>query len=239
MKALIDADIVAFRCSAVAEKDDLNIAIWQANQLVERILRDVGADSHELFLSGSDNFRYNVYSEYKANRRDMVRPRHLEKVRENLLLEWSGRISYGNEADDEIGIAHMAGVDTIICSTDKDLDMLPGPHYNFVKLQHYDVSPLEADYNFWYQMLVGDAADNIKGCPGIGAAKAPLLLETNDMAGSVLAAYLHAEHKKKPAFESFQQAYNSFEMNGKVLWIWRVPNDMWSVPKELLHIDAS
>ena len=174
--ALIDADIVAYRCAAINENADLALAHWQTDQLLGRILEDVNAANWELYLSGDNNFRYSIDPEYKANRREDVKPKHLEGVREYLVTHWDASIADGYEADDAIGIqAHRNNV--VICSIDKDLLQLPGVHYNFVRRTIETISEVEARRNFYIQLLVGDPSDNIRGCPGIGKVKAPKILE--------------------------------------------------------------
>ena len=87
---------------------------------------------------------------------------------------------------------------TIICSRDKDLRICPGWHYSWECGKQPSVGPVETDalgwleskksgatlgYGlafFYYQMLVGDSADNIPGLPGCGDARAKKLLEGAD-----------------------------------------------------------
>lgn len=40
-----------------------------------------------------------------------------------------------------------------------------------------EISRAQADYNFYLQILMGDAVDGYKGCPGIGKVKGAKLLE--------------------------------------------------------------
>ena len=82
MLAIIDGDIICYRASASAEKDSEEIAIIRADAMVKDCVSIVGADEIKLFLTGSTNFRNDIYSEYKANRRDMARPKWLQQVRE-------------------------------------------------------------------------------------------------------------------------------------------------------------
>ena len=56
MRALVDADNIAFACAASAENDSSDIAIARANDMVEGILHDASADEYELWLSGPNNF---------------------------------------------------------------------------------------------------------------------------------------------------------------------------------------
>ena len=79
--AAIDGDIVAYRCAAANESEDVGIAKWQVDQMLTRILSETQADSWKIYLSGENNFRYQIFPEYKANRKDQPKPRHLEPIR--------------------------------------------------------------------------------------------------------------------------------------------------------------
>lgn len=224
MQALIDADIVAYRCAAVNENVDEGIARWQADELVTRILADTNATSQHLFLSGNNNFRYALFPDYKKHRRDKPKPRHLEAVREHLVLNWNADIVDGYEADDALGMEQMQkAVQTVICSIDKDLLQIPGKHYNFVKQQLVEISELEGWYNFYIQLLTGDAADGIPGCPGIGKVKAPRILGECktpwEMFSSVAKQYNMAG-----------QSYEFMLLNAQLLYIWRKENDCYIPP---------
>lgn len=220
MRVLIDADTLAYAASAVAENENEQIARWNANTMVLDTLRKLNTEEYQLYLTGDNNFRYSIYPEYKANRLKMQRPQYLPVVRQHLMDEWGAFMSDGCEADDMLGVDSIAAEDeTILCSIDKDLDQIVGWHYNPRKETTYLVSPLEALRFFYYQLLVGDTADNIKGVKGVGPKKAEKILD-----GLVT---------EKEMFEAVRDAYDNEEemlMNGKVLWIWKQPDDIWRFP---------
>ena len=152
MIATIDADIVAYRCAAscdvreggvIIDSSDEEIALLRVEQLMQEIIHATEADSYRCFLSPSKNFRYLVYPEYKANRKDTVDPTHRKACKDYLLSEWNAEIFDGYEADD--ALAWSQTEETIICSIDKDLKQVPGRHYNFVKQEFDEVSPLQGD----------------------------------------------------------------------------------------------
>lgn len=189
--ALIDGDIVAYRCAASCEPTKTNpvsenerIAIARTAELMDRILTGAQTSDYRVFISGTENFRKLLYPEYKRNRDDLPRPRHLDAVRNFLVGEWGAEVSIGYEADDGIGIAHRAyqegadgGKHPIICSIDKDFRQLSGEHYNFVKDIRETVSVGESALAFWSHMLIGDTSDNVRGVAGIGPVKARRALE--------------------------------------------------------------
>lgn len=221
MKALIDADIVAYRTAAVNEKGDFPLAKWQADQLVARIIEDINASDWTLYLTaGNNNFRYNVYPEYKANRREAPKPRHLEPLREHLVLDWNAELVDGYEADDAIGIAAVQG--TIVASIDKDLLQIPGKHFNFVKRQFTEVSEADGVRQFYTQLLVGDSTDNIRGCPGIGPVNSERLYRG---CKSVSEFY-------EVCSKAYQEVYKDewfkyLDLNAQLIYIWRQENDNW------------
>lgn len=252
LRALLDGDIYAFRAAAASENDDLGIAIWRMEEMIDNTLAETGADEFSIFLSGANNFRYLVYPEYKANRPD-ERPRFLADLKEHLVQQYNAQVSEGCEADDLLGIEQCAGLqfsdtgwvgqygmetETIICSLDKDLRMIPGNHYSFEisgkitkgpnagktwtkPMEKVFVDEHQALWNFYYQMLVGDTADNIKGAAGIGPKKAPAILEG-----------CTTDREFYEAVEPYFSCEEEILMTGQCLWIWRKPQDRWRIPTE-------
>ena len=178
--ALIDSDVVGYRCAASCEPmstkpegEPVDFAIQRMDELMWKILATTEAEEFRCFLSGGDNFRYLIYPEYKANRVKPP-PAWLDECRKYLIQHWKAEIVVGYEADDAIGMSHKDN--TIIVSNDKDFKQLIGKHYNFVTDMFDEVDEDTADYNFWRQMLMGDRADNIIGVAGIGDKKSEKLL---------------------------------------------------------------
>ena len=243
MLALLDADIIAYRCAATANHDPEWVATSRCNTLVEQILEEVKADSYQLFLSGPVNFRKKIYPAYKANRVQPP-PVHLLLCKQFLETKWGAVWTDGYEADDALGIEqcrvgtarlpkaiiaadgttvseglkpNAPSCTTIICSIDKDLKQIPGLHYNFVKKEFDEVSVEQGWRSFYTQVLVGDASDNVKGCPGIGKAKAPRIL-----AGC---------ESEQEMFEAVRATYNDDDnmfINGQLLYILREENVYWN-----------
>ena len=146
------------------------------------------------------NFRYDIgkTKPYKGTRKN-PKPYHFYNIMVYLIANYQTIISDGGlEADDEMGIYQCSHENTIICSRDKDLRIIPGWHYSWECGQQRSIGPAETDkigwlekkdngevlgYGlsfFYYQMLVGDATDNIPGLPGSGKVGALKLLEGAD-----------------------------------------------------------
>lgn len=222
MQALIDHDLVVFRCAASAENDSLNIAIHRAEALLDELLTKTGADSYRAFLSGKSNFRKTIYPEYKANR-TAPKPVHLAALREYALEKMNAELAPDTlEADDALGINQTD--DTMIVSLDKDLLMVPGKHFSWeIKGKGWskpdkftEQTKLGGLRLFFEQCLKGDTSDNIKGIEKIGNKRATALL-----ADCVT---------EQQMFDAVRNAYGNddeFIMNASVLWIMQHEEDVW------------
>ena len=225
MRALIDADNLAFACAASAEEEDVEVACTRADSFIENILAETGATEYELWFSGDNNFRYNVYPEYKGNRKASYRPLWEKEVKQYITEKWEANWTDDIEADDMLGIRQLECTDTILAHLDKDLNQIKGLHYNWElrrlgevvrEKRIYTVSNEEADYWFFYQLLVGDTTDNIKGVQGIGPKKA--------------AGILHGCESNRERYEAVLGRYSSEEeldLNAQCVYIHRKHNDHW------------
>lgn len=159
MIPLVDADVLVHR--ACYSKEDFIQTIEYCDLVVSRIFEKFESTPH-LFLSGSNNFRYKVATilPYKGNRKK-EKPRYYWDIREYLTDYYQAEIVDGMEADDALGI--RASPDSVICSNDKDLNQIPGWHYDFTKDYLYYTNQEQSDFYFFKQMLVGDSIDNIPG----------------------------------------------------------------------------
>jgi len=217
-KNLIDADILVYRVGFGYQEESLESAKEAMDGYVEEIQEATGANEYSMYLTASNDdtaFRSKVYPEYKQNRK-APRPLHYKALREYLVEKYGAIVVSTIEADDAMGQAQTEN--TIICTIDKDLDMIPGWHYNFVKKTGYFIDEDEAIYNFYRQLLMGDSADNVKGIQGIGEKKANKIL-----AGAT---------DEEELFQRVRDSYNNdYEMaiTGEVLWILRkpFPQGMW------------
>lgn len=219
MLALIDSDLVAFRCAASAENEPEDIAILRVDKLMRDILEAVEAEEYLAFLTGPGNFRKQINPEYKANRKDTPLPKHLQICKDFLTQEWNAQLTEGIEADDAMGIAQTN--ETVICSLDKDMLQVPGMHYQWPiynrEGRFHQVFELDGLKTFYRQMLEGDTSDNVKGVAGIGKVKAAKLID-----------HLTTEEEM---FNTVCKLYNDadrFQMNLDLLWIMRHPNEQFT-----------
>ena len=227
--ALIDGDLVAYRAAASCkEEDGSEIACIRAERTLKQILEQTSSLDYWLFLSGSSNFRYDLYPEYKANRKDIKRPQHLQTVREFLVLEWQADVTDGYEADDALGIKttelELIGLKPIICSLDKDLLQIAAVHYNWVKEAFNEVSQHTALINFYSQLLLGDKSDNIPGFDGVARIKPTIFLKNR-------IDHLRTLKTSLEMYQSIFEIYeDNLERNAQLLYIWRKELDKWQPP---------
>lgn len=171
-------------------------AMGRLRTALTNIVAMVGATEYEVFLSHEDpkvNFRYQVDPSYKANRASKDKPLHYDVLREYLINDGASIVE-GGEADDLLGITQCNEPNTVICTTDKDLLMIPGLYYNIAdqwmtKVDALGTLALEETPGkaaklrgtgfkwFSAQMLLGDTVDNIKGLKGIGPKRAYQILK--------------------------------------------------------------
>lgn len=191
---LIDADILVYRLGFAADarakktwpetfmqRDYKNDVFNLIDVTVDRIINNnfSAASESYLYLTGKHNFRDAIATlrPYKGNRKLTPKPKYYKDIRDYMVGIYGAQVIDGMEADDALGIAQCEDPDnTSIVSIDKDLDMIPGNHHNFVKDTAYYVTKDQGYINFFRQLLQGDSTDNIPGIPGLGPVKSLGLL---------------------------------------------------------------
>jgi len=148
-------------------------------------------DIKYFFTKCKYNFRKQINSEYKANRKGN---KWVGRLRDYLILNLDGSFASDEyEADDLIyfNTQLMDVNDYIICSIDKDLKQIEGLHFDYYQLKVKDdegveykvrkgfqyVTKVQAENLIFEMLLTGDTSDNIKGIYGIGKKKAEKLLK--------------------------------------------------------------
>ena len=230
---LIDADVVCYRIAFACKDEELEEVERALDEFVSNIIV-LGADDcedYQLFLTGSDNYRYQVATilPYKGNRQGSEKPMHFHDIRYRLEEVWGAIVVEGQEADDAMAIAATANPNNIIATVDKDLLQVPGRHYNFVKEEYKEVSEVEGLRFLYKQMLTGDRTDNIPGVHGIGDKKSDKILE-----GLTTEAELH-----EAVLEAYQGDIESMTENAILLYMRRKENEWWvPYPTRMKHFDG-
>jgi hypothetical protein len=226
------------------DPDPIENALHSVKMMTESIIEGAGNGKYQIYLTGKGNYRNDLATiqKYKGNRDGKHKPHHLKECRDYLIRRWGAVVVDGEEADDALGYNQTE--DTIISTIDKDLDCIPGHHYRWPVHGNegytYFVTEVEANRNFYKQMLVGDTTDNITGCPGIGA-KNPVMGEMDKLederAMAELAFEKYVEHESTlHCMEPYQvvkgYAFEKFLENGQLVWIRRTKGELWQPPKK-------
>ena len=183
-------------CSAVEVELEWEEDLWtlhaDANQakarlddrlslIIEKVLRRLNYEGHYeivMCLSDTENFRKKILPSYKANRADKRKPVCYAAVVEWVKANYDTRQYPTLEADDCVGIMMTRkGAHAVSVSGDKDFMSIPGKFFNHLTDVLKTISEEEANYRHLYQTLVGDTADNYKGCPSYGDVTARKLLD--------------------------------------------------------------
>ena len=247
------------------EPEPVGFCLHSVKLQVQSILNAVNAEEYKILLTGKGNFR-DAVPYYKDNRDREDRPIHYDAIREYLIKQWGAKIVNGREADDAMSILQwrdwekhdglylldkeeeMQDVcNTIICTIDKDLRMVPGWHYNFVKGEFEFVDRLNGLRWFYTQMLQGDTADNIPGFTKLTGKRvskwAPVLeglYEQEDEKGMwlyvwhfFLSAFIEMDQEVKSGYSSLEimdGLKKTLTETGRLLWMQTSKEDMWEPP---------
>lgn len=200
MQPLLDADVLVYEVGYAAEAGWQQAGFPQFDYVAEildnrvaNICAVVGAtQSPILYLTGKGNFRTNIAKRTPYKDRPSNKPFHYANIKAYIKCKYDYRESVGMEADDLMAIEQTArGLDTIICTRDKDLRQVPGWVYSWemgnqpsfgphlvdavgaIKLSE-DKKKLSGwgDKFFYAQCLMGDKVDSIPGlgkCGPVGA----------------------------------------------------------------------
>lgn len=189
---LIDADVLAFEASVIAEESiewkdemwtvhaDMALAKARVVNRVEEFKDKLKGDDVVMCLSDRANFRRKLNPDYKANRSKARLPIILRQVKQWIIEEFGGQLWSTLEADDVISILatdKAMDEETIVVSIDKDFKSVPGIYYDYNKDETHYVSEEEADNYHLIQTLMGDATDGYGGVPKVGPVAAVKALD--------------------------------------------------------------
>ncbi len=223
-------------CETESSVEPVQNALYLVKQEMEGIIRGSGATSFATYIKGQGNFReeISVTRKYKGNRDVLHRPTHEAAIREYLKKHWKAEEVDGMEVDDKVAIEQSKDMEqsfdlfrpkTIIASLDKDLDQVPGWHYNFARGEKYWVTEEEGMRSFYMQLLIGDPSDNIQGVNDIGKVTATKLYADckTEMDYYQVAKKAYLECYKEKGIDMLYEMAN-------LLWIRRKENQSWIPP---------
>lgn len=146
---------------------------------LDSIISSTQAEQYRVLLTGSGNYRIAVAktAPYKGNR-VQEKPVYYDFIRERLERKYKAEVIHGAEADDVISVLGTQG--WLMASIDKDIDQVPGMHWNWVKQSLYEITEQEGAQWLFCQALAGDPTDNIPGIYRLGTQGAhKYLLQEN------------------------------------------------------------
>ena len=198
--ALIYRSYYAFIKSPRINSKGLNTSAIMGfvNTLNEVLAKERPTHIGVAFDPAGPTFRHEAFPEYKAQRE--ATPEDIKKavpIIKDILRAMRIPIleAPGYEADDVIGTlatkAAEAGVDTYMLTPDKDYAQLVGDRVSMYRPRHGDagyevMGPKEVEAKYGLSApsevidllgLMGDTADNIPGCPGVGEKTAVTLIK--------------------------------------------------------------
>lgn len=221
---LIDADFLIYSIGFASEEDSEKFAKSRLVETLEDLVYIyLKADSYEAFLTGKNNYRYEIAKTqpYKGNRKDATKPKHYDALRECMITRLGAVIVDGQEADDEVAIRMSKEPDKyLLVGVDKDLRQIPGWHHNPQKGLTEYINEFMAYKSFCTQMLTGDRVDNIPGLEGIGPKKAEKALADAKTVEELLAAVWKIYQEKEHGLEYLTE-------QGQLLWLRRYEGELW------------
>ena len=266
---LIDGDIVIYRPCCIfnedTDSDRRNIKKY-VNNKIDELMIAAKCNSYIMFVTTKTNFRNDLVDNYKENRKDIERPVNLAWAKHWSLEAFNTHYEVKLEADDLIGIHQRDN--TVIWSLDKDLRQIPGYHldddtktlffveeegkvYEYTNKNGKNKIYFDGNKGLYYQLLTGDATDNIIGCgvkvnkvyksgakkgqdyiarKGIGPKKALSILDCSDPLKAVVEEYkkLHGSNWKKEMETQANLLFMVREQDGKLIKRWTVDGrDEW------------
>ena len=145
----------------------IGFAFSNFNSKLKAVLDHKWIGDYTLYVGGQDNFRKELYPEYKATRQKSPPMRKL--VHDYVCWKYKERVvqAHGCEAEDFCLAAVMEDVNNHVCGmVDKDLTTQSGLFFNYQKMEKgvFFISKTQAFYNLCCQLLHGDRqTDNIVG----------------------------------------------------------------------------
>jgi len=258
MIALIDLDPLPYAYGGITYEDGTILSDSMLRKMIDDKIRDIVArsgasDWYGYLTNSSSNFRIDVATilPYKGNRAGNEKPPKYQMLRDYLMDTYSDRVSMveGMEADDALAIYQYkrmfswpigelmnfeelkAGCNTIICTIDKDLEMVPGWHYKWSKGNTEETPPffiteIEGLRFFYKQLLTGDMTDNIRGLYGV-STKSKLLSNIDEM-DTEQDMFLYVQEQYVKRFGNYADQF--MLENGILLHMKRSKDDVWEFP---------
>tara|TARA_R100000152_G_scaffold7866_1_gene3123 strand:- start:3803 stop:4534 length:732 start_codon:yes stop_codon:yes gene_type:complete len=213
MTLLIDADWLIYSSCCSCEQDvkwDENLHTLHCDERDIHEMIDSRIDYYQTIADDKTDvvmcfteyptFRHQIFSDYKANRKNKRKPLALYAMVEQIKQRYESVSYTGLEGDDVLGLLATSKrySNSIVVSPDKDMKTVPCTLIASDDMEL--ITKKKADRNWMLQALTGDTTDNFKGLIGCGPVTADKILgdakTLPDMWDKVVKAY----EKKKQTF---------------------------------------
>ena len=181
---LWDADSLIYHCLYSGKDElgnknpeytdaDLEMLQGKLSEMVLKVLNNIekyyNILSCYIFIKGKNNFRKEIFSDYKANRPE---PSPLnQKLYDYIKIAHGAIESDSCEAEDMVyTLSKKIDHNGIIVYVDHDLEEIPSIFYNYQKNKWSKINEKEAIYNKYKKLCLSEPGDNVKTSPGIGKA---------------------------------------------------------------------
>ena len=257
MISLIDLDPLVYQYGYLQLPDGRpfppKMAAKMLDEKIEDIMLKSGGDTWEGHISGGGNFRISLATirPYKGTRSESDRPPLYGYLRGHLMQKSNVVVAYDEEADDTLSIRQYKDyhsqwdcvldgptprklLNTVICTIDKDLDMVPGLHYRWSKGNVKEIltwyqDPIGGLRCFYSQCLTGDSVDNIPGLRGIGPKSSHLSKLQEFDEASEMVGYVRSRYR-----EWYGNYGDEFLLEvGRLLWMRSEVGELWNFPEAL------
>lgn len=234
MIALIDGDVLVY--AALWGTENLDESKQRLQEILEGVVENTFSDDYIIAVGGNSNFREEFFYLYKKSpsrlKAKEQKSTWLPELKQHLRDHAYAVTSHGCEADDLVRMwsiqAKEANIPCVIITIDKDLDCIPGLHFNPIKEIAYTVTEDEADEHYWKQILMGDSVDNIPGLPNIGEVKALRILQNCK----------DSKERQRAVIEAYKKVYNDnwkdyLLSNARLIHIWRKEHDYFKITEDI------
>ena len=160
-------------------------AIERAKEKLDKIQELTDIYQVELHFTSGTCFRFDLHPDYKANRKQIKKPKGLKEVKQKLCSIYQGIMHSMLEADEVVVLRKKLNPDNyLLCYIDKDVgNSVEGSHFNYYESSLHDIDMTFVPevtskvVKIWpyLQTIVGDTSDNIKGPYRVGIKSIPAL----------------------------------------------------------------
>ena len=169
-------ELSEFVIEDVQTPEPLENALYTAKNTMERFLAMAGTREYNGYIGVGDCFRVekSTILKYKGNRKDLLKPIHLDDITDYLFKKWKAQEVKGIEADDQC-VIDCFGNDNVLIGIDKDYFGCPVNYLNstlgkvidcnqFGELKLNDKGKVKGYGRIfqYFQLASGDNIDNYK-----------------------------------------------------------------------------